>query len=474
MSKQQFPSLPGSVTRRDFLRKSAFGAGALVTFGSSISALPARAAKLKGGDKLNIACIGGGGGKGSSDCDEFVKLGENIVAIVDVDADRANKKAASLKEKFPNIKVYQDYRKCLEEMGDQIDACTISTPDHMHAPCTMAAMDMGKHVYTQKPLTWCVGESRALKAKAKEKGVATQMGNQGSGHSSLRRGVELVHAGVIGEVKELQAWTNRPVWPTQGKPRAEGEDPVPAQLAWDLWLGVAPKRPYKDKIYHSFNWRGFKDFGGGALADMACHLWNFPFRALKLGYPSSCLAENSDNFEDTFPANGKVTFEFPSREGLPPMKLVWREGGQLPNIDEVPDVAKLQGGQLPKNGVVLIGSKGVIYQADDYGGNLYIKLNGEERLTSISKHAACAESVVPLSIPRTANHYGEWSEAAKAGRADTYSRFEIAGYLTETILVGCLAQRFDKQKIEWDGANAKCTNLAAANDFVNRKYRTGW
>lgn len=464
----------GSVSRRSFIRKSAFGAGTLFTFGSSIMALPVKAAKLKGGEKLNIACFGGGGGKGSSDCDEFVKLGENIVAIVDVDMDRASKKANSLKAKFPDIKVYQDYRKCLEEMGGQIDAATISTPDHMHAPITMAAMERGIHVYTQKPLTWCVGESRDLKAMARKKGLTTQMGNQGSGLSNMRRGVELVHAGVIGEVKELQAWTNRPVWPTQGKPRAEGEDPIPAELAWDLWLGVAPTRPYKKGLYHSFAWRGIKDFGGGALADMACHLWNFPFRALKIGYPSSVTAENSDNYEDTFPANGKVTFDFPAREGLPPLKLVWREGGQLPAIDEVPDVAKLQGGQLPKNGVVLIGSKGVIYQADDYGANLYIKLNGEERLTSISKHEACTEAAVPVTIPRTKNHYGEWSEAAKAGKTDTYSNFDIAGFLTETILVGCLAQRFDKQKIEWNGEKAVCTNHKAANEFVNRKYRTGW
>lgn len=473
MSTQKFLSLTGSLSRRDFLRTSALAAGAVSMAGSAFAA-PSRKAKLIGaGNKLNIACIGGGGGKGSSDCDEYVKLGENIVAIVDVDLERANKKAASLKEKFPNIKVYQDYRKCLEEMDEQIDACTVSTPDHMHAPISLLAMSMGKHVYTQKPLTWCVGESRQMKAKAKEMGVITQMGNQGSGHDSLRRGVELVQAGVIGEVKEIQAWTNRPVWPTQGKPRAEGEDPVPAELNWDLWLGVAPKRPYKKSLYHSFNWRGFKDFGGGALADMACHLWNFPFRALKIGYPSACTAWNSDNFEDTFPANAKIDFEFPAREGLPPLKLIWREGGQLPAIDEVPDVAKLQGGQLPKNGVVLIGSKGVIYQADDYGGNLYIKLNGEERLTSISKHEACAESHVPVTIPRTKNHYGEWSEACKTG-AETYSRFEIAGYLTETILVGCLAQRFDKQRLDWDGPNAKCTNLAAANEFVDRKYRTGW
>ncbi len=466
----------GPVSRRSFLRTSALAAGALTIGGRTLAA---GTAKLKGaGNKLNIACIGGGGGKGSGDCDEFVKLGENIVAIVDVDLERANKKAASLKEKFPDIKVYSDYRKCLEEMGEKIDACTVSTPDHMHAPISMAAMSMGKHVYTQKPLTWCVGESRAMKAMAKEKGVITQMGNQGSGHDSLRRGVEIVQAGIIGEVKEIQAWTNRPVWPTQGKPRAEGEDPIPESLKWDLWLGVAPARPYKAKIYHSFNWRGFKDFGGGALADMACHLWNFYFRALKLGYPSSCMAENSDNFEDTFPANGKVTFEFPAREGLPPVKLVWREGGQKPNDDEVPDVKKFQlerakENKLPNNGVVLIGSKGVIYQRDDYGGELFLKLKGEENLVSISKHEACSEKIIPITIPRTKNHYGEWSEACKTG-AETYSRFEIAGFLTETILVGTLAQRFDKQKIEWDGPNAKCLNIAAVNDHVSRKYRTGW
>ncbi len=370
------PSNFGSISRRDFLRKTALAAGAVSLAGSL--PMTARAYNnLKGaGTKLNIACIGGGGGKGSDDLNQFSGLGENIVAIVDVDLERANKKAKEISGKHPDVKVYADYRKCLEEMGKEIDACTVSTPDHMHAPISLLAMSMGKHVYTQKPLTWCVGESRQMKALAKEKGLVTQMGNQGSGHDSLRRGVELVQAGLIGEVKEIQAWTNRPVWGTQGKPRQEGEDPIPESLKWDLWLGVAPARPYKKGIYHSFAWRGIKDFGGGALADMACHLWNFYFRALKLGYPSSCIAENSDNFDDTFPANAKITFEFPAREGLPPVKLVWREGGQKPSIDEVPDVAKMQGGTLPNNGVVLIGTKGVIFQADDYGGQLYIKLNG--------------------------------------------------------------------------------------------------
>lgn len=471
-SRLNIPSDFGSISRRDFLRKTALAAGAA----SLASSLPMTARaynNLKGaGTKLNIACFGGGGGKGSDDLNQFDKLGENIVAIIDVDLDRANKKAKEISPRHPNVKVYADYRKCLEEMGKEIDACTISTPDHMHAPISMAAMSLGKHVYTQKPLTWCVGESRAMKALAKEKGLITQMGNQGSGHSSLRRGVELVQAGIIGEVKVLQAWTNRPVWP-QGFDRPAGEDPIPETLKWDLWLGVAPARPFKKDVYHSFKWRGFKDFGGGALADMACHLLNFPFRALKMGYPSSVIAENSDNFADTFPKNAKIDFTFPARDGLPELKMIWREGGSKPSVDEVPDVAKLQGGSLPNNGVVLIGTKGVIYQADDYGGQLYIKLNGEERLQSMGKHPACAESIIPVTIARTDNHYKEWSEACKTG-GETYSKFEIAGFLTESILVGTLAQRFDKQLIEWDGPNAKCTNLAAANEFVNRKYRTGW
>lgn len=463
---------PSTLSRRDFLRTSAVISGSLM-FGGCVSAATPKSPRLKGaGSKLNIACFGGGGGKGRSDLEEFSKLGENIMAIVDVDLERANKTAGEIKAKHPDVKIYSDYRKCLEELGGQLDACTVSTPDHMHAPISMAAMERGLHVYCQKPLTWCVGESREMKRLAREMGVITQMGNQGSGHDSLRRGVELVQTGVIGEVKELQAWTNRPVWP-QGLDRPEGSDPIPETLKWDLWLGVAPERPYKKGVYHSFNWRGWKDFGGGALADMACHLLNFPFRALKMGYPSSVIAENSDNHAETFPKNAQIVFEFPAREGLPPLKMVWREGGSKPNPDEVPDVVKMQGGQLPNNGVVLIGTKGVIYQADDYGNNLYIKLNGEEKLVSIAKHAACTEAIVPVTIARSGNNYKEWAEACKVG-GETYSRFDIAGFLTESILVGTLAQRFDKQKLEWDGLKARCTNVAAANDFVNRKYRKGW
>lgn len=468
MSSKKIPhtfAISVPVSRRDFLRTSALATSAMAICGSATAAIPEHR-KLTANDKLNIACIGSGG-KGRSDMQEMFNCGDNIVALCDINAEQAEGAAKIVRARNPDVKIFKDYREMLDKMGNQIDACTVSTPDHMHAPASIAAMSLGKHVYCQKPLTWCIDESRTMKKLAKEAGIISQMGNQGSAGEGLRRGVEIVQAGIIGDVKEIQAWTNRPVWP-QGFARPEGEDPVPANLDWNLWLGVAPLRPFKKDIYTPFKWRGWKDFGCGALGDMACHLLNFPFRALKMGYPSSVQADNGDNFDETFPKNGKVTFQFPEREGLPPLKMVWYEGGWKPKNEEVQAVADMQGGTLPNNGVVLIGSKGVIFQADDYGANLYIKLNGDAKLTSVTKHEAA--KAVPVTIARSGNNYKEWIDACKGGPA-TYSNFDIAAFLTESILVGCVAQRFDKQLIEWDGPNAVSKNFAAANAFVRREYR---
>lgn len=459
---------PSTFNRREFIRTSAVVSGSLMFAGCATAGTP-KPRKLSANDKLNIACMGCGG-KGASDMGEFFNAGENIVALCDTNQANLDAAAKKIREKNPDVKLYRDYRKLLDEMGNTVDAVTVSTPDHMHAPISLAALELGKHVYCQKPLTWCITESRALQKAAKNAGVITQMGNQGSGNEGLRRGIELVQAGIIGEVREIQAWTNRPVWP-QGFDRPTGADAIPDTLSWDLWLGVAPKRDFKKDVYTPFKWRGFKDFGCGALGDMACHLWNFFFRALKLGYPTSVVAENSDNFADTFPGKGKVTFQFPARGDMPPLKLVWYEGGWKPELGQVQDVADLNGGQLPNNGVFLIGSKGTIFQADDYGANIYIKLKDDARLRPYAKHEATA--AVPVTLPRTKNHYTEWSEACKGGPAP-FSSFDIAGYLTETILIGCVAQRFDKQLLEWDGPNMKVKNFAAAQEFIGRNYRKGW
>jgi predicted dehydrogenase len=303
--KKQFSPQSG-ITRRRFLYYSAMAASATAFSGYAKS----KPRKLTPNDKLRIASVGGGG-KGGSDIE--CCAGEEIVAIADVDQNQA---AGSLK-RCPSAKFYFDWREMLEKEGNNIDAVTVSTPDHMHALVASTAIKMGKHVYCQKPLTQTVYEARHLRKLAKEYGVVTQMGNQGSSESGLRRAVEIVHSGLIGPVRQIHVWSNRPIWP-QGINRPEGEDPVPDNLKWDLWLGPAPRRPYKTDVYHPFKWRGWYDFGTGALGDMACHTANMPFRAAKLGYPNLVeLLDHSELNQETYPKTAKIRFVFPAREGLP-------------------------------------------------------------------------------------------------------------------------------------------------------------
>ncbi|HUC85342.1 MAG TPA: Gfo/Idh/MocA family oxidoreductase, partial [Candidatus Acidoferrales bacterium] len=299
--KSNRPSSLGAVSRRRFLQTSALAAGA-VTLGVPTLL---RAANLN--SKLNIAAVGATG-KGESDTDHCNS--ENIVALCDVDADRC----AGQRKKYPDAKFYQDYRKMFDDMADGIDAVTVSTPDHMHAIVASLAMKHGKHVYCQKPLVQTIYEARYLRNLAKSSGLVTQMGNQGSSADGLRRAVECIQAGIIGQVHEVHIWTNRPVWP-QGMGRPEGSDPVPASLDWDLWIGAAPVRSFKRDVYHPFKWRGWQDFGTGALGDMACHTVNMPFRALHLGYPTEIEATViGDMNQETYPFGSKIRFEFPTRK----------------------------------------------------------------------------------------------------------------------------------------------------------------
>src|SRR5208282_5454774 len=269
---------PNSFTRRQFLRRTALAAGV------ATCSFPYVGRVLGANDRIHAACIGDGG-KGDSDSSAAASCGGNIVAICDVDANQLGAKAKQFAGKFPQLKQYRDYRKMLDEIGKDIDAVTVSTPDHHHGVASLRAMKMGKHCFCQKPLVQTVYEARQMREVAKQKRVATQMGNQGSAESGLRRAVEVVQAGVIGNPLEVHVWSNRPIWP-QGLNRPEGEDPVPANLDWDVWLGAARQRPYKKDVYDPFKWRGWYDFGTGALGDMACHTVNMPFRACKMGYPN--------------------------------------------------------------------------------------------------------------------------------------------------------------------------------------------
>jgi len=472
--------------RRDFIKSSSLLAGAAAIGAPSI--LRAQGAN----QRINIACIGVGG-KGSSDTDNAFRLGGNIVALCDIDANTLNGKHGTLKERAKkenrtyDPKLYSDWRKMFDELGNSIDAVTISTPDHVHGMAGITALRLGKHVYCQKPLTQNVWEAREMRRLANEKKVATQMGNQGSAGSGLRRAIEVIQAGVIGAPRELHVWSNRPVWP-QGLARPEGSDPVPKHVDWDLWLGPAPFRPFKNGVYHGFNWRGWYDFGTGALGDMACHTVNMPFRALKLGYPSHIELEVASRvYPETFPLSSRIRFDFPERDGLPPCKFWWYDGNPdrnhsiyktvdyitplRPSADLTHEIVE-QRGELPGSGCLVIGDKGKLFAGDDYGARFQVLLKDEDQYTSGDKHEACM--AVPESIPRSPGHEEEWFEMMKGGPA-AYSNFDIAGYLTEIILLGCIALRSGVgHKLDWDGPNMRATNAPEAERFVRRQNRKGW
>ena len=312
-------STADGLSRRKFIKRTTLAAGAAAL------SFPYVGNVLGANDRINIACIGCGG-KGDSDTNDARSLGGNIVALCDVDEKTLNKKAHQFADSFPDLKKYRDYRKLLDEMDKNIDAVTISVPDHNHGVAGIRSMKMGKHCFCQKPLTQTVSEARIMRQLAKEKNLATQMGNQGSAENGLRRAVEVIHAGVIGQAHELHVWSNRPIWP-QGINRPEGSDPIPADLDWDLWLGPAHKRPFKKDVYHTFKWRGWFDFGTGALGDMACHTVNMPFRGLKMGYPNVVECELASRiYPESFPKTSRIRFEFPEREGLVPLKFWWYDG----------------------------------------------------------------------------------------------------------------------------------------------------
>jgi hypothetical protein len=443
-------------------------------------------------ERINIACIGVGG-KGDSDSSSAFGLGGNIVALCDIDTNTLNKKDKQLRERATkdnrtyDAKLFRDWRKMFDELGKSIDAVTVSTPDHMHGLAGITAMRMGKHVYCQKPLTQTVWEAREMRRLANEKKLATQMGNQGSAGTGLRRAVEVIQAGVIGAPRELHVWSNRPIWP-QGLDRPTGEDPVPANVDWDLWLGPAAYRPFKNGVYHNFAWRGWYDFGTGALGDMACHTVNMPFRALKLGYPTAVELEVASRvYPETFPLTSRIRFDFPERDGLPPCKFWWYDGNPnskhamfksgnfvsplRPSADLTHEIVS-QRGELPASGCLVIGEKGKLFAGDDYGARFQVVLKDEKEYTPSDKHEACI--AVPQTIPRSPGHDQEWFAMMKGGPA-AYSNFDIAAYLTEIILLGCVALRSGVgHKLEWDGPNMRATNAPEAAQFVKRQNRKGW
>lgn len=463
--------IQNSLTRRQFLTRTSLAVGA-----ASLS-FPYVGRVLGANERINVACIGVGG-KGDSDTSDAANCGGNIVALCDVDQTTLDRKAKQLSDKFPNAKKYNDFRKLYDEIGKDIDAVTVSTPDHTHGVAAIRAMKMGKHCFAQKPLVQTVEEARIVRQLANEKKLATQMGNQGSAEPGLRRAVEVIHSGIIGKPLELHVWSNRPVWP-QALDRPQGSDPVPSTLNWDGWLGPAEMRPYKKGVYHTFNWRGWYDFGTGALGDMACHTVNMPFRALKLGYPTAIELEVASRvYPETFPKTSRIRFEFPEREGWPALKFWWYDGNPgdalRPLRPDGPAIREIIAtyDKLPDSGALIIGEKGKIFSPDDYGARFFLCMKGQDEYVAGEQHEATKS--IPQTIPRSPGHMQEWFNMMKAG-TPAYSNFDIAAYLTEVILLGCVALRLGEgRRIDWDGPAMKSPSVPDAVKYVKRSYRQGW
>ncbi len=463
------------IARRGFLKKSAGTAAALAAW-QIIPRHVLGQGQTPPSEKVNIAGIGIGG-QGGHDIRQLES--ENIVALCDVD----QRRATGLLNAFPKAAYYQDYRKMLDERKE-IDAVVVGTPDHMHAFASMAALQHGKHVYCEKPLTHSLWEARQVATYAREKKLATQMGNQGQASAETRALCEMVWMGVIGPIHEAHIWTDRPsqglfneYWP-QGVGRPTDTPPVPVGMNWDLWIGPAPMRPYHP-AYHPFKWRGWWDFGTGALGDIGCHSMDPLFRALKLGHPTWVQASSTRVNTETYPLGSMVTYSFPARSAdpqtnnthikglsgeqagavkMPAVKLTWYDGGLRPPRPEGLPEDRMMG----DNGRLLIGEKGFILGNSVYPESLRSDIAGKTHF-----------------IPQSPGHYREFVNACK-GRGPAGSNFDFAGPLAEVVLLGNVALRsqlrepLTRHKLIWDPVALKITNLPEANQFLRREYRQGW
>jgi predicted dehydrogenase len=452
------PTPCSRLTRRKFLTGTT---AAMAT----VTILPSGLLKAAPNDKPNIAAVGVGG-KGWGDITETSKDGAaHVVAFCDVDnagTSRNGKKRAgsgfgAAAEKWPDAKRYTDWREMLDKEGKRLNGVTISTPDHMHAPVTMTALNMGIATYTQKPLTRTIHEARQLTLAAKKAGVVTQMGNQGHSGVPYRTLVQLIQNGAIGKVKEAHTWSNRPIWATHGIDRPEGSSPIPEGLNWDLWLGVAPERPFVEKVYHPFAWRGWYDFGAGALGDMGCHIIDPVYWSLELTAPTRVWYEGPTPKPETFPKSETITYEFPGTKYTSgsTVRVLWYDGGLLPPAELAPLPKDVK---LPDNGCLLIGEKGTLLC--QHGGSPV--LLPQEKFTDYQ---------IPKMEP--VDHYLQWTNAIR-GEGTTTSNFDYAGRLTETVLLGTVASRFANERLGWDSANLRFTNVPKANDYVRQPYRQGW
>lgn len=454
-------SLPVRNSRAKLSRRSMLGASAGV---AAVALTPhvSISQEAREQQRVNLAGIGAGG-MGGGDIATFARLGCNIVALCDVDDERA----AGSYRAHPKARRYKDFRQLIDKEARNIDAVTIGTPDHIHAVAAMAAIRAGKHVYVQKPLTHTLHECRELTRAARGAKVVTSMGNQGHATEGARLTNEWIQAGAIGEVREVHVWSDRAgrLW-RQGIGRPADRPAVPASLDWDLWLGPARERPYHN-AYAPVAWRGWWDFGTGALGDMGCHIIDHPVWALNLGAPTTVEARvtiegtmldgNRLNAE-TYPVAAIITYQFPARGKLPPVTMTWYDGGLMP-----PTPTEMPAGQrLPTNGVLYVGSRAKMFHGS-HGGMPQI-LNAE-------LHKAA--QTTPRSMERSPGHYEEFVRACRGGPRPTAS-FHYSGPMTETVLLGVLALRAPGTRLEWDSERLRVRNADEVNRYIHKEYRKGW
>lgn len=433
-------------SRRNFMKTSAaIGAGYFVAAG--VQPKESRAAN----ETIAFASIGVGG-KGRSDSNDAGRAGD-MVAICDIDD--TNLEVAA--QKWKKARKFHDYREMFDEMGKSIDAVTVSTPDHNHAAATALALKAGKACFTQKPLTHSIYEARKLGELAKENKCVTQMGNQGTANPGLRRAAALVQSGILGNINAVHVWTNRPVWP-QGQDRPTEEPPIPSNIHWDEFIGPAKYRPY-NPVYHPFKWRGWWDFGTGALGDMACHTLNMPYFALSLADPTSVVAKTAGHNKETYPAWSIIDFAFPKNDKRGPVTLTWYDGGKLPSDDLIKGSTL----SMKNSGALIIGDKATLYSPGDYAAQF-------EVFTADGK----VDELPEVEFKKSPGHFKEFVEGIKGGDEPMSNFPNYAGPLTETILLGNLAVWADGKKIEWDAKNLVAKNAPEVANIVKHEYRDGY
>ncbi len=428
------------------------------TLASAAIALPAfRYSRVYGANsRLGIASIGTGG-KGWSDLNGVAASPSvDVIGLCNIDSSKNHLGQAA--EKYSAARRYEDWRKLLDASKD-VQGVLVSTPDFMHAPIALAAMQLGKHIFCQKPLTHTVFEARQMQLAATKFKVVTQMCNQIQSHSAYRTAVNIVHSGMIGKVKEVHSWQGTsPTWPRH-IPRPEGTDPVPSHVRWDLWQGVAPERPFKEALYHPFNWRGWQDYGTGQLGDFGCHILDPVFKSLKLGAPTSIKASAPSLMPDTWTDRATVRYQFPGTEYTldSTIRLTWYdEVGVSPNLELLRDLPANY--KLPNAGSVLLGEKGTLVIPHV----AMPKLFPEEKFP---------KEAIP--IVQEVDHYVQWADACR-GEGQTTSHFDYAAPLTEAVLLGTIGIRFPEVELLWDAKALEIINHSKAQTRLHKPYRNGW